>query len=230
MVKGAIGQGILQQQWVWIVLIYFVQLGFVGGRFVLAPRDFLVHFVLFFARVFGGERFIVTLDQALIIAAAQNHDVVGFLLGLFEPIVAVEGFDLVVFLVGIVFEALEVKQIAVDGLADDLPRVLSPNHRRNQQRQRPSPLHIPILARIGRGRWYDEPHMDLGQIFRPLKEYATWEILGAGGGYLMRSFRKNRAVQADTDKATKEGAMFLTPDGWQTDKLRFENSDPIKPR
>jgi hypothetical protein len=75
-----------------------------------------------------------------------------------------------------------------------------------------------------------KPQMDLGQFFRPFKDYATWEILGAAGAYLMREFRKKGPAQVDIEKATKEGAMFLTPDGWTTEKRRFDDNDPIKPR
>jgi hypothetical protein len=61
-----------------------------------------------------------------------------------------------------------------------------------------------------------------------LRDYAVWELIGAAGAYF--GITKKKSTSVEVDKATKEGAMFLTPDGWETDQRRFENSDPIKPR
>ncbi len=33
----------------------------------------------------------------------------------------------------------------------------------------------------------------------------------------------------DTATATREGSMTLTPNGWESDQLRFHSSEPIKP-
>jgi hypothetical protein len=73
--------------------------------------------------------------------------------------------------------------------------------------------------------------MDLRPLLQFAKDYASWEILGAVSAFFGKDLFKSKTAQAkDMEKAAKDGATFLTPDGWETDRLRFENSNPIKPR
>lgn len=73
--------------------------------------------------------------------------------------------------------------------------------------------------------------MDVRPLLQFVKDYASWELLGAASAFFGKDFFKSKTAQAkDIEKAAKDGYTFLTPDGWETDRRRFEDSNPIKPR
>ena len=61
------------------------------------------------------------------------------------------------------------------------------------------------------------------------KDYATWELIGAVTAFFGKDLFK-KAAKLDFDRAMREASMTLTPDGWEKQQRRFEDSDPIRPR
>lgn len=73
--------------------------------------------------------------------------------------------------------------------------------------------------------------MDVRPLLQFIKDYAFWELLGGAGAFFGKDLFKSKTAQAkDMEKAASDGFTSLTPDGWETDRRRFENGDPIKPR
>jgi len=71
--------------------------------------------------------------------------------------------------------------------------------------------------------------MDLGPFIQAIKDYASQELVGIAIAFFGRKALKNKSDAKDAEKASSEGAMFLTPDGWQTDKRRLDSDAPIQP-
>lgn len=71
--------------------------------------------------------------------------------------------------------------------------------------------------------------MHLGPFIRAIKDYASQELIGVAVAFLGRNFFKKKSEEKDAEKASSERAMFLTPDGWQTDKRRLDSDAPIQP-
>jgi len=77
--------------------------------------------------------------------------------------------------------------------------------------------------------------VSLTPILRLVKEYATQELWGIAGAVVFR-FLKARTFNAESTRvresseARAEGAMYLTPKGWETDGRRWNSKSPIRPR
>jgi hypothetical protein len=68
-----------------------------------------------------------------------------------------------------------------------------------------------------------------------VKEYATQELWRIAGAVVFRflktgKFNDESASARESSKARVEGAMCLTPKGWETDRSRLNSKDPIRPR
>ena len=71
--------------------------------------------------------------------------------------------------------------------------------------------------------------MALAPLLKAVQDRALWEAAGAAGAFLLRSLRRGRVEDKEAEKASKEPAMSLTPDGWRTDKSRLNDSGPVGP-
>jgi len=77
--------------------------------------------------------------------------------------------------------------------------------------------------------------VSLAPILRLVKEYATQELWGIAVAVVFRflktgKFNDESASARESSKARAEGAMYLTPKGWETDGRRWNSKSPIRPR
>jgi hypothetical protein len=76
-----------------------------------------------------------------------------------------------------------------------------------------------------------EPHFAVSpdRLIRLVKAYEVQEAWGAFAAAAWGVLRKKIMPDEDSE-APQEGAMYLTPKGWETDKSRWNTSAPIRPQ
>ena len=75
--------------------------------------------------------------------------------------------------------------------------------------------------------------ISLAPILKLVKDYATQELWGMAGAVVFRflkTFNNESAAARESSKARAEGAMYLTPAGWEMDKTRWNTKAPIRPQ
>jgi hypothetical protein len=72
--------------------------------------------------------------------------------------------------------------------------------------------------------------MSLDKLIQTVKEYASWELAGVLIVAIRRFLRQGTPNPDESAKARVEGAMCLTPNGWEIDKSRRDSNSPVRPR
>jgi hypothetical protein len=77
--------------------------------------------------------------------------------------------------------------------------------------------------------------ISLAPILKLVKDYAAQELWGIASAVVFRflktgKFNDESATARESSKARAEGAMYLTPEGWERDKTRWNTKEPIRPR
>jgi hypothetical protein len=72
--------------------------------------------------------------------------------------------------------------------------------------------------------------MSLDKLIQTVKEYAVWEISGVLVVAIRRFLRQGTLNPDESAKARVQGAMHLTPNGWEINNSRRDSTSPIRPR